>query len=135
MIDDITLNVARVDDRIIFSFPEGPISFVTLVVTDVHGEDVWTVHPNGMGGEESKPAGAFVAMEVTAEAGAAFLGVLDNLRLGGEPVSLPLCAEVEYGRPPAGYAEESAAKMLQRGASYSIIVLNPRASGSKEFVA
>jgi hypothetical protein len=136
MIDDIVLNVERVDDRIVFSFPEGPISFLTLVVTDVHGEELWTVHPVGMSGEEAKPAGAFVALEVTsAEAGAGFLGILDSLRPGREHVSFTLCKEVEYGAPPAGYAGTSPAKPLQRGASYLILVLNPRASGAKEFVA
>src|SRR5947209_4573559 len=136
MIDDIALNVRRVGDRVIFSFPEGPTSFLTLVVTDLEGEELWTVHPVGMSGEKAEPAGAFVAIEVTsAEAGADFLEVLDSLRSDGPPVSFPLCEEVEYGHPPAGYAETAPAMPLQRGASYSIIVLNPRASGAKEFVA
>jgi hypothetical protein len=136
VIDDIAVNVERVDDRIVFSFPDGPISFLTLVVTDLHGEELWTVHPIGMGGEQVGPAGAFVAVEVTsAEASAGFLGILDLLHRGGERVPFTLCKEVEYGSPPAGYAETSPAKPLQRDASYSIIVLNPRASGAKEFVA
>jgi hypothetical protein len=136
MTHDVIVNVARVDDKIVFSFPAGPVSFLTLVVADVHGEELWTVHPVGMGGEEAEPAGAFVAMEATAaEADVGFLGILDSFRPGGKHVSFPLCKEVEYGAPPAGYAETSPAKPLQRGVSYSIIVLNPRASGAKEFVA
>lgn len=53
MIYDIPLEIERDERRIVFAFPVGPISFVTLLVTDSAGEELWKVRPAGMSGEAS----------------------------------------------------------------------------------
>jgi hypothetical protein len=134
MIEDIPLAIGRRNGRIIFSFPSGPIGFVTLLVTDTDGDEVWQLHPIGMSAGALECEGTFVATP-TDEIGSTFLDLLKPAGDGRELLGLPRCTEVEYGVAPTGYVEIAPALPLEAGGSYSIIVLNARSSAALEFVA
>src|SRR6266511_202028 len=131
MINDIVIDIERVGDQIAFVFADGPVSFLSFVVTENDtGEQLWELCPIGMGGDATSSGGKFAAIEATSpDTSADFWNVVNSLRSDDRLPALPTCEKVQYGVSPEGYKEIAPARPLQRGKSYCVTVLHSRATG------
>jgi len=135
MSGNVEMIVTRENGTITFSFPAGPVRFVTFVITSSTGEELWQLHPVGMRqAERSETGGRFMAIPLRdnyQQNAAELVG-----RLAAEHPSIsPPVEKIEYATVPAGYHEDEPAKPLAHGVTYKAILLNVPEYATIEFTA
>lgn len=129
---NVEMIVTRENGSITFSFPAGPVRFVTFVITSNTGEELWQLHPAGMRhAEGSETGGRFMAIPVREDDQQQVAALVDQIAT--EPGSSPAVERIVYATAPAGYREDQPAKPLTVGATYKAILLNVPEYATAEF--